>query len=343
MMMRCCLSPVMNRSPTMTWPMAFLLILALRLICWLLLLRALPLCLSSHHFALGCSSRSLAIVNFSSDYSDGNSMDEKMHESNTEALMGMHYDETHQRATDSGVSELGKVSNKFVILECAGYKIGNVGIVNFGSHGRWNAGERSKNNGFRLSAKMWAKVVGDSVIALLETARKANFKDISSRIATGFSSGRWDRPTLLAWGISDKYLPQSEAEEFQKGNPTIVKLKLIEGAGHMPQEDWLFDVGGGEIAVEVKRGINPEITVVTNGEEGDRHSGRDKSVITRHAGPFFMVGVEERVCIGQVWVANPNMGERLTSTFANASGMACADAVTGSDDDTAGDSALIAD
>lgn len=43
---------------------------------------------------------------------------------------------------------------------------------------------------------------------------------------------------LLAWGIADKYLPQSVAEEFQKGNPDAVKLKLIEGAGHMPQEDW---------------------------------------------------------------------------------------------------------
>lgn len=49
---------------------------------------------------------------------------------------------------------------------------------------------------------------------------------------------RWDKPILLVWGISDKYLSQSIAEEFQKGNPTSVKLKLIEGAGHMPQEDW---------------------------------------------------------------------------------------------------------
>lgn len=49
---------------------------------------------------------------------------------------------------------------------------------------------------------------------------------------------RWDKPVLLAWGLSDKYLPQSVAEEFQKGNPDHIKLKLIEGAGHMPQEDW---------------------------------------------------------------------------------------------------------
>lgn len=51
-------------------------------------------------------------------------------------------------------------------------------------------------------------------------------------------SFRWDKPVLVAWGISDKYLNQSVAEEFQKGNPDNIKLKLIEGAGHMPQEDW---------------------------------------------------------------------------------------------------------
>ncbi|KAM5578675.1 cis-3-alkyl-4-alkyloxetan-2-one decarboxylase [Rosa sericea] len=74
--------------------------------------------------------------------------------------------------------------------------------------------------------------------AILEAARKANFQSILSQIASGFASGRWDIPTLVAWGISDKYLPQSVAEEFKKANPTVVNLKLIEGAGHMPQEDW---------------------------------------------------------------------------------------------------------
>ncbi|KAL6134288.1 hypothetical protein ACLB2K_066520 [Fragaria x ananassa] len=74
--------------------------------------------------------------------------------------------------------------------------------------------------------------------AILEAARKADFRSILSQIASGFASGRWDVPTLVAWGISDKYLPQSVAEEFKKANPTVVNLKLIEGAGHMPQEDW---------------------------------------------------------------------------------------------------------
>ncbi|KAH7688516.1 Haloalkane dehalogenase protein [Dioscorea alata] len=74
--------------------------------------------------------------------------------------------------------------------------------------------------------------------AILEAARKANFKDILTRIETGFSSVSWEKPLLVAWGISDKYLPKAEAEEFQKRNPGVVKLNIIEGAGHMPQEDW---------------------------------------------------------------------------------------------------------
>ncbi|PWA62977.1 alpha/beta-Hydrolases superfamily protein [Artemisia annua] len=74
--------------------------------------------------------------------------------------------------------------------------------------------------------------------ALLEATKRANFRGTSGQIADGFASGRWDKPILVAWGISDKYLPQSIAEEFQKGNPSAVTLKLIEGAGHMPQEDW---------------------------------------------------------------------------------------------------------
>ncbi|XP_038896157.1 cis-3-alkyl-4-alkyloxetan-2-one decarboxylase [Benincasa hispida] len=79
---------------------------------------------------------------------------------------------------------------------------------------------------------------GGPGFALLEAARKANFNDILSRVTAGFASGRWDKPSLVLWGISDKYLPQSIAEEFQKQNSTTIQLKLIEGAGHMPQEDW---------------------------------------------------------------------------------------------------------
>ncbi|CAN1317541.1 Cis-3-alkyl-4-alkyloxetan-2-one decarboxylase [Linum perenne] len=74
--------------------------------------------------------------------------------------------------------------------------------------------------------------------ALLEAARKINFNSVLSEVASGLTSERWDKPILVAWGIADNHLPQSVAEEFQKGNPGNIKLKLIEGAGHMPQEDW---------------------------------------------------------------------------------------------------------
>ncbi|KAJ1700339.1 hypothetical protein LUZ63_000118 [Rhynchospora breviuscula] len=74
--------------------------------------------------------------------------------------------------------------------------------------------------------------------ALLEAAKKANFGDILGRISSGFSSSSWDKPILLVWGLSDKYLPLSDAEALQKGNPDAVQINQIEGAGHMPQEDW---------------------------------------------------------------------------------------------------------
>ncbi|XP_057772804.1 uncharacterized protein LOC130992264 isoform X2 [Salvia miltiorrhiza] len=80
--------------------------------------------------------------------------------------------------------------------------------------------------------------------ALLEATKRANFKDINSRVSAGFASGSWEKPILVAWGMSDKYLPQSVAEEFQKGNTDRVQLKVIEGAGHMPQEDWPEKVVG---------------------------------------------------------------------------------------------------
>lgn len=64
--------------------------------------------------------------------------------------------------------------------------------------------------------------------------RELHSKAISSRVVPC----SWDKPILLAWGMLDKYLPLSIAEEFQKKNPSNIELKVIEGAGHMPQEDW---------------------------------------------------------------------------------------------------------
>lgn len=74
--------------------------------------------------------------------------------------------------------------------------------------------------------------------SLLEATRKYTFKDLTSRIAGGFSSGRWDIPILVAWGKLDKYLRQSEAETFQKNNISTITVDMLEEVGHMPQEDW---------------------------------------------------------------------------------------------------------
>ena len=45
-------------------------------------------------------------------------------------------------------------------------------------------------------------------------------------------------PTTVAWGESDRHLPKSEAENFVKSNPGMIKAAMIGGAGHLPQEDW---------------------------------------------------------------------------------------------------------
>ncbi|MCO5588404.1 hypothetical protein L7F22_042360 [Adiantum nelumboides] len=78
----------------------------------------------------------------------------------------------------------------------------------------------------------------DPGFALLESTRKAPLKDLLTRIEAGFSSGRWNVPTLVAWGVTDKYLPSSEAENFGKRNADVIQVQLLEGAGHLPQEDW---------------------------------------------------------------------------------------------------------
>ncbi|MCO5605230.1 hypothetical protein L7F22_059410 [Adiantum nelumboides] len=78
----------------------------------------------------------------------------------------------------------------------------------------------------------------DPGFALLASTRKAPLKDLTTRIETGFSSGRWNVPTLVAWGVTDKYLPSSEAEKFGKRNADVIQVQFLEGAGHLPQEDW---------------------------------------------------------------------------------------------------------
>uniref|UniRef100_A0A7I4BA16 AB hydrolase-1 domain-containing protein n=1 Tax=Physcomitrium patens TaxID=3218 RepID=A0A7I4BA16_PHYPA len=78
----------------------------------------------------------------------------------------------------------------------------------------------------------------DPGFSLLAAARKAPLKDLTTRIAQGFASSSWKVPTTVAWGVSDKHLPKSEAENFVKTNPDVLKAVMLDGTGHLPQEDW---------------------------------------------------------------------------------------------------------
>lgn len=78
----------------------------------------------------------------------------------------------------------------------------------------------------------------DAGFSLLETLRKAPVKDVMQRISTGFAAGRWSVPTVVAWGEKDRYLKDSEAKEFAAQNPGVIKAQILDGVGHLPQEDW---------------------------------------------------------------------------------------------------------
>lgn len=78
----------------------------------------------------------------------------------------------------------------------------------------------------------------DPGFSLLAAARKAPLKDLTTRIAQGFASPSWKVPMTVAWGVSDKHLPKSEVENFVKSNPSVLKAAMLDGAGHLPQEDW---------------------------------------------------------------------------------------------------------
>lgn len=78
---------------------------------------------------------------------------------------------------------------------------------------------------------------GEPGFALLEVARKYNPKDVQAKIEKGFSKASgWSVPISVLWGPQDPYLKQADAEVFAKA--AGADLKLIDGTGHMPQEDW---------------------------------------------------------------------------------------------------------
>lgn len=77
--------------------------------------------------------------------------------------------------------------------------------------------------------------------SLLATIRKLNLKQVTADIDQGFAG--WDVPTLIVWGVSDKWLPVSTAENFAT-QLKDVEVKKLDETGHYAQEDWAEKVSG---------------------------------------------------------------------------------------------------
>ncbi|MGC1306681.1 MAG: alpha/beta fold hydrolase [Phormidesmis sp.] len=71
--------------------------------------------------------------------------------------------------------------------------------------------------------------------SLLATVKQLNLKQVMTAIDAGFAD--WSAPTLIVWGLSDKWLPVSLAESFAK-NLKDGELTKLDETGHYAQEDW---------------------------------------------------------------------------------------------------------
>lgn len=75
----------------------------------------------------------------------------------------------------------------------------------------------------------------DAGRALLTTIQRLQLKQVTAEIETGFQ--QWNRPTLVAWGMRDPWLPLAMAQKFS-GTLTDGELVELAEVGHYPQEDW---------------------------------------------------------------------------------------------------------
>ena len=71
--------------------------------------------------------------------------------------------------------------------------------------------------------------------ALLWTIKRLNLPTVLTQIDQGFA--QWQPSTLIIWGISDKWLPVTVAENFAKGLADA-RIERLEEVGHYAQEDW---------------------------------------------------------------------------------------------------------
>ncbi|MBE9170045.1 alpha/beta fold hydrolase [Pleurocapsales cyanobacterium LEGE 06147] len=76
--------------------------------------------------------------------------------------------------------------------------------------------------------------------ALVATIKNLQLATVMAEIETGFS--RWQKPTLLIWGMEDPWLPPTEAEQLAASRPNVEMIQLPE-AKHYPQEHWSTEIG----------------------------------------------------------------------------------------------------
>lgn len=71
--------------------------------------------------------------------------------------------------------------------------------------------------------------------SLLATIRNLQMKQSMAEIESGYAN--WEKPTLIFWGMKDRWLPLAQAQQFASTLKNAELVTLEEG-GHYPQEHW---------------------------------------------------------------------------------------------------------
>ncbi|MEN9203510.1 MAG: hypothetical protein Q6K80_06900 [Thermostichus sp. DG_1_6_bins_120] len=71
--------------------------------------------------------------------------------------------------------------------------------------------------------------------ALFATVQNLSLPEVTKELEAGLTT--WERPTLIAWGMQDRWLPFALVETFCQRLPKaqVVKLQQV---GYYPQQDW---------------------------------------------------------------------------------------------------------
>lgn len=75
--------------------------------------------------------------------------------------------------------------------------------------------------------------------ALMAIAKKLQLETTTKEIEAGLS--QWATPTLIIWGVEDKWLNVADAKKLAAANSDITLVELTQ-AKHYPQEHWSLDI-----------------------------------------------------------------------------------------------------